>query len=133
MNTTYFLDLVAGNVFGSKKSPALPATYFIGLSTTAPSADGTNVTEPDSSVGYAREEITNLTEPEGGIVKNQHPITFSESSGSWGTITHYGVFDQKENGNLLMYGEVDPPRVVDVGTTMTIKDGVLQLFVQDAV
>ena len=36
MNTTYFLNLVSGNVFGSKKSPAIPEKYYLGLSSTAP-------------------------------------------------------------------------------------------------
>ena len=53
MNTTYFLNLVSGNVYGTKKTPAVPETYYIGLSSTAPSDDGTNVTEPATG-GYQR-------------------------------------------------------------------------------
>ena len=51
MNTTYFLNLVSGNVYGTKKTPAIPDEYYIGLSSTAPSTDGLNVTEPASG-GY---------------------------------------------------------------------------------
>ena len=40
MNTTYFLNCVAGNVFGSKADPAIPQHYYVGLSTTEPSIDG---------------------------------------------------------------------------------------------
>ena len=46
MNTTYFLNCVAGNVFGSKADPAIPQHYYVGLSTTEPSIDGSNVSEP---------------------------------------------------------------------------------------
>ena len=46
MNTNYFLNCVAGNVLGTKTSPTLPTEYYLGLSTTAPSADGTGATEP---------------------------------------------------------------------------------------
>ena len=35
MNTTYFLNLVSGNVFGSKKTPAVPEKYYLGLSSAA--------------------------------------------------------------------------------------------------
>ena len=35
MNTTYFLNCAAGNIFNTKTSPALPKTYYIGLSTSA--------------------------------------------------------------------------------------------------
>lgn len=55
MTTTYFLNLTAGNLFGSKKDPSIPAAYYIGLSSTAPDVSGTNVTEPSTSgTGYAR-------------------------------------------------------------------------------
>ena len=32
MNTTYFLNCVAGNLFHTKNNPAIPAEYYIGLS-----------------------------------------------------------------------------------------------------
>lgn len=40
MNTTYFLNLVSGNVFGSKKTPAVPEKCYLGLSSAAPALDG---------------------------------------------------------------------------------------------
>lgn len=58
MNTTYFLNCVAGNVFNTKTSPALPTEYYLGLSTTAPAVGGTGATEPSSSAGYARVKLT---------------------------------------------------------------------------
>ena len=46
MNTTRFLNLIAGNVFGTKKDITIPTTYYLGLSTTTPNASGGNYTEP---------------------------------------------------------------------------------------
>lgn len=40
MNTKYFLNLVAGNVFRSKETPAIPTKYYIGLSKTEPNETG---------------------------------------------------------------------------------------------
>ena len=40
--------------------PKIPVTYYLGLSTTAPADDGTNITEPASN-GYTRVDITNNT------------------------------------------------------------------------
>ena len=54
MNTTYFLNCAAGNIFNTKTSPALPKTYYIGLSTSAPAINGTGVNEPSTAAGYAR-------------------------------------------------------------------------------
>ena len=53
MTTTYFLNLAAGNIYRTKETPAIPTEYWIGLSTTAPNLNGTNVSEPVGSAGYA--------------------------------------------------------------------------------
>ena len=68
MNTTYFLNLVSGNVFGSKKTPALPEKYYLGLSSAAPALDGSGVVEPGGGAGYARVELTSLSAPVNGVV-----------------------------------------------------------------
>lgn len=71
MNTKYFLNLVAGNVFRSKETPAIPTKYYIGLSKTEPNETGGNVTEPETAAGYARVELNSLGEPVDGLVTNQ--------------------------------------------------------------
>lgn len=133
MNTTYFLNCVAGNVFQSKKTPAIPSTYYIGLSTTSPSPSGTGANEPASSTGYARVELTSLSEPNSGVVTNESDINFNESLSSWGTITHFVIYDSPAvgSGNLLMYGALSTPRSVEAATIMTIKSGYLSLSVQN--
>jgi hypothetical protein len=133
MNTSYFLNCVAGNVFNTKTSPATPKTYYIGLSTTAPTVSGTNVNEPSSDAGYARVKLTDLGEPTDGIVTNQQAINFNESTASWGTITHFVIYDEAavDSGNLLMYGTLSTPRAVEAATIMTIKEGYLKLSAQN--
>ena len=128
MNTTYFLNLVAGNIFGTKVSPAIPEHYYIGLSSTAPTVDGTNVTEPTGG-GYARVELNSLGEPAGGNVTNEADIDFAESTGSWGTMTHFVIYDSLNSGNLLMYGPLSQNRQVEAATIMTIRAGSLDLSV----
>lgn len=133
MNTTYFKNLVAGNLFRSKVSPALPTTYYLGLSTTEPTADGANVTEPSAASGYARVELTELSEPASGVVSNTASLSFEESSGDWGTVTHFAIFDSQTvgSGNLLIYGPLSTPRTVETATIMTVKAGYLKLSIQD--
>ena len=133
MNTTYFLNCVAGNVFNTKTSPALPTTYYIGLSTTAPNVNGTGVDEPSTDAGYARVQLTTLSEPLDGVVTNSQAINFNESTASWGTITHFVIYDAEtvDTGNLLMYGELSTPRSVEAATIMTIKEGYLKLSAQN--
>lgn len=128
MNTTYFLNLVAGNVFRSKTTPAIPANYYIGLSKTAPNMSGSGVSEP-SGGGYSRVKLTGLSAPSNGTVTNSNAIDFNESTASWGTVTHFVVFDALTGGNLLMYGQLTTSRSVEPSTIMTIKAGALTLSV----
>ena len=129
MNTTYFLNLVSGNVFGSKKSPAIPEKYYLGLSSTAAYLDGSGVTEPGGGIGYARVELTSLSTPINGAVTNSSAIDFAESTAEWGTMTHFVIYDALSEGNLLMYGELSASRKVEADTIMTIKLGSLNLSV----
>ena len=68
MTSTYFLNCIMGNVFKTKLSPTLPEKVYLGLSSTAPSVDGTGVTEPLDSAGYSRVELTTLGEPVNGVI-----------------------------------------------------------------
>lgn len=131
MNTTYFLNCAAGNIFNTKTSPALPTNYYIGLSTSAPTISGSGVTEPSIDAGYARVRLTSLSEPNDGVVTNSQAINFNESTASWGTITHFVIFDSATGGNLLMYGTLSTPRSVETATIMTIKEGYLSLSAQN--
>lgn len=132
MTTTYFLNVVAGNVYGSGITTPLPAKYYIGLSTTAPNINGTNVTEPAGS-GYARMELNNLSTPSGGVVTNTVSIDFPESTASWGTATHFVIYDALVNGNLLQYGPLSTPRSIEPATIMSIPANYLNLSVQNPV
>lgn len=133
MNTNYFLNCAAGNLFGTKNDPAIPSAYYIGLSTSAPNINGTNVSEPSTSAGYARVELTTLSEPATGVVTNSQAINFNESTASWGMITHFVIYDSPTvgSGNLLMYGALSTPRSVEAATIMTIKEKYLNLSAQN--
>lgn len=129
MNTTYFLNCVAGNLFKSKITPALPTAYYIGLSSTTPVIAGTGATEPTNG-GYARVQLTgNLGEPTDGVIKNNKEITFAESTADWGTMTQYVIYDAATGGNLLMFGALLHQRTVEVGTTVKIKVNEITLSV----
>lgn len=132
MNTTHFLNLAMGNLFKTSTNPAIPSTYYIGLSKTAPNINGTNVTEPSGN-GYARKSLSGvLGAPSNGVITNTKAIDFAESTGNWGTITHFVVFDASTGGNLLIYGAISPSRTVEDGTIMTVPTGALKLTLQNS-
>ena len=132
MTTTYFLNCVMGNVFHTKTDPALPTTYYVALSSTAPSVDGTGVTEPPENVGYERIAITSLGEPENGVIKNVEDIDFPESTGNWGTITHYAVLDAPVAGNLLFYNALEKSRIVQADNQVRFKAGSMTITLESA-
>ena len=71
MTTTYFLNLAAGNLLRTKTDPAIPDTYYIGLSSTLPNVDGSGATEPSmDGTGYARVALNSLSEPINGTITN---------------------------------------------------------------
>ena len=129
MNTTYFLNLAAGNLLRTQITPAIPAKLYIGLSSTEPTLAGGNVNEPASGAGYARVELTSLSAPTNGVVTNTTSIDFNESTAAWGTMTHYVIYDAANDGNLLMFGALSTSRTVEPATIMTIKAGSLNISV----
>lgn len=133
MTTTYFLNNIMGNVFGSKTSPSLPTNYYIGLSTSAPTVAGGNVSEPSGSAGYARVRLTGLSEPTNGVITNGSAISFEESTADWGTVTHFVIYDAATGGNLLMYDALTASRTVETATVVMIKENSLQLTLANPV
>lgn len=127
MTTTHFLNCIMGNVFQTQKSPGLPSRVYLGLSSTAPDVDGSGATEPSTSAGYARVELTSLDVPVNGVITNASEISFPESSDSWGTMTHFVIFDAPVNGNLLMFNVLSQARTVETATIVMVKTGGLKL------
>ena len=116
-----------GNVFKTKENPTLPNKVYLGLSSTAPAVDGSGVSEPLASAGYERVELTNLGEPSNGVISNDSEISFPESSASWGTVTHFVLYDAPTNGNLLMFNVLSQSRSVETATIVMVKTGSLKL------
>ena len=71
-----------------------------------PDEDGTGATEPSSGTGYARALLTNLSEPVNGEITNEQSISFNESTASWGTITHYVIYEPQPKVIFLWLGSL---------------------------
>ena len=86
---------------------AAPASVYVALYTAAPSdsGGGTEV----SGNNYSRAQMTagwtvNATS---GVAQNTAQVEFPVASGSWGTVTHIGIFDAASGGNLLYHGALN--------------------------
>ena len=117
-------DEVLKLVTGTATSSTITGTgkCYLGFSSTAPNADGTNFTEPSSSTypSYRRIQLnireasqyTNLWCPvSGGVVTNAREITSAECTeeGGWPTFTHFGIFGQETGGEFLMADKLTDP------------------------
>lgn len=132
MVTTYFVNLVMGNVFGSKKDIPLPGTYYIGLSMTEPNQDGTGVSEPVGG-NYSRVAVTSLSEPVDGMITNSAEVEFNDSTEDWGTMNYYVVYDASTNGNLLIYNALEKPRIVQSENQVRFKPEAITFTLEGAV
>ncbi len=128
MVSTYFLNCIMGNVFKSKVSPALPTKFYLGLSTSAPTLTGGGITEPSSTTGYKRVAVTSsLSVPTDGVISNKSEISFPRSSASWGTITHFVLFDAETGGNFLLSESLTKSRLIEDSTIVILETGKLKI------
>lgn len=122
MFTTYFKNLIMDNIFnGNPSSTDLPTEYYIGLSTTKPTQDGTNINEPTGN-GYSRVKVETLSASNNGKVVNSNVIEFPQSSGSWGTVTHCVLYDGiGEDAKVVWYKELSSPQSVGADNVLAFK------------
>lgn len=100
----YLENKILNHVFrNTAYTPA--AAVYLGLYTSAPSdaGGGTEV----SGAGYARQAIT-FSAASGGAISNTAAVQFTATGGSYGTVTHVGIFDASSAGNLLAWKAITP-------------------------
>lgn len=103
--------------------PAGGSPLFWGLSTTAPAADGTNITEPTIGVGgYARVEVdteipVSAAQSPGAQIVNTAIITHGVSSAAWSTgataLAHCVAFTAATAGTPVFHFALTTPRAVN--------------------
>jgi hypothetical protein len=89
-----------------------PATVYVGLFTTDPTDAGTGTEVTGGS--YARESMA-FGAPSNGVSTNSSDVEFDQATGSWGTITHFGILDALTSGNLLYHGALTSSKVIEDG------------------
>jgi hypothetical protein len=105
-------------------SYSVPATYYMGLSTTTITASGSTATEPTGGSGgaYARIPINNdkidFSAYTGGSILNSGSLTFPESTTAWGTITYVGLWDALTSGSIWYYEALLSPKIIQSYTTV---------------
>lgn len=120
-----------------------PANVYVGLLTAAPSDAGGGTEVAGSN--YARVQITSGTSAwnntqgnttgasagTDGTIENAAAVTFPTPSASWGTVTHFGVFDAATGGNLLFYAALTASKVINSGDSVSFPIGALSLQIDN--
>ena len=127
------LDSLFGktSVFGAL---ATAPSIHVGLSSTAPTETGTNVTEP-SGGSYARVAVNaagwnTATSADPSVVTNVNAVTFPQATADWligANLTHFVLYDALTVGNYLACGALAVPKPVLNGDTASFAVGVVQI------
>ena len=122
-NSTY-LDNALVNAMVGKTTFTAPANVYIGLSTTAPTTAGSNITEPVGN-GYARVPVpgSSWNSASNGTATNSAAITFPTATGSWGTATYIVAYDAASSGNYLWSSAISGGQAVVANVTVVIPVG----------
>ena len=98
----------------------MPTTVYVGLSTGSFNDDnsGTELTGNN----YARESAA-FTAAASGTTSNSAAVEFNAATGSWGTVSHFGLFDALSGGNLLIHGALTASKVISSGDILKIAIG----------
>jgi len=102
----------------------MPTTVYVGLSTGSFGDDnsGTELTGNN----YARVAAT-FSAAASGTTSNSAAIEFAAATGSWGSISHFGIFDASSAGNLLIHGAFTTAKTIASGDILKISTGDLDI------
>jgi hypothetical protein len=97
-----------------------PGSIHVALFTTDPT-DADTGTEVAGNA-YARQTVT-FDAPSGGATANSGVVQFAVATGSWGTVTHIGLYDASTGGNLLFHGALTQSRAIGENDQFRIPAG----------
>lgn len=116
--STYLANKLLDHSLGVA-SYTMPSGVYLALFTSDPTPTGSG-TEVSGS-GYARQQVTwNAAASRESTLNGSE--TFGPAGGSWGTVTHWGVFDSSTAGNLLWFGSLSASKAADSGDSLVAAD-----------
>lgn len=136
MATTYYLagallNHVLRGTGTASVGPAYarPSQCYVALFTAAPGLNYPTTPGTEVSGGsYARMAL-DFNAPVNNVVGNALEITFPTATGSWGTVTHFCIFDASSGGNLLHFNTLAASREVLTGDIVKFPAGQLTVTV----
>jgi hypothetical protein len=107
-----YLETALVNAVLRNTSYTSPTTVYVGLFTSDPTDAGSGTEVSGGS--YARKAMA-FSSPSNGATSNSSAVEFDQATASWGTVTHFGLFDASSSGNLLLHGALTASKTIDNG------------------
>jgi hypothetical protein len=63
----------------------------------------------------------------GGNTTNTNAVNFPTPTATWGTVTHFGIYDALTGGNLLFWGTLTIAKTINQSDTVTFPTGTLSI------
>jgi|TARA_Y100000052_G_C2936151_1_gene77527 hypothetical protein len=97
-----------------------PTAWYVGLFTADPTDTGSGATEISGN-SYTRKAATFTVS--GNAATTSGAIEFTAATGSWGTISHIGIFDASSSGNLIAHSALSVSKTIGTGDVFRIPAG----------
>tara|TARA_R100001443_G_scaffold102545_1_gene110743 strand:- start:2513 stop:2896 length:384 start_codon:yes stop_codon:yes gene_type:complete len=97
-----------------------PTAWYVGLFTADPTDTGSGATEISGN-SYVRKAATFTVS--GNAATTSGAIEFTAATGSWGTISHIGIFDASSSGNLIAHSSLSVSKAIGTGDVFRIPAG----------
>ena len=119
-----YLELKFLDHFTGRASTSAPSAVYLGLSTGSLGDDngGTEL----SGNNYTRKAVTFAAASSGSISSNAN-VEFNAATGSWGDVSHFGVYDAASSGNLLFHGAFTASKTIASGDILKVASGSLTI------
>ena len=102
----------------------MPSNVYVGLSTGS-FGDDNSGTELSGN-NYTRKEAS-FSAASSGAITPSGTVEFNAATGSWGAISHFGIFDASTSGNLLIHGAFAAAKTIATGDILRINAGDLDI------
>lgn len=119
-----YLELKVLDHFLGTASTSAPSNVYLSLHTANPDEDGSG-TEVSGN-GYSRNVVT-FASATGGSAASNSVEEFTASGGAFGTVTHFGIWDDQNAGNLLYYGALTASKTIADGDTLRFASGAITI------
>jgi len=102
-----------------------PTAWYIALFTSNPAEDASGTEVSTSGTAYARRPVAFTVS--GNLATNSAAVEFATATGSFGTVTHIGVFTASTSGTLIAYSALSASKAISTGDVFRVPAGDLDI------